>query len=97
MLRTGRQYLEQLSARGGEIYVGGERVKDPATHPAFRNAARTVAQMYDTTSDRANLGSLTYVEPETGERCNAIFLRPRTRADLEARNRVHEAWARVSR
>jgi 4-hydroxyphenylacetate 3-monooxygenase len=96
MLRTGKQYLERLSERGGEIYLGGERVENPATHPAFRNAARTVAKMYDTTADRANLESLSYLEPETGKRCNAIFLRPRSKADLEARNRVHEAWARCS-
>ena len=96
MLRTGKQYLEHLSGRGGEIYLGGERVKDPSTHPAFRNAARTVAKMYDTTSDSANLDSLSYVEPESGKRCNAIFMRPKSRADLEARNRVHEAWAAVS-
>ena len=96
MLRTGTEYLKQLSARGGEIYMGGERVENAATHPAFRNAARTVASMYDTTSDPANLEKLSYLEQETGKRCNAIFLRPRSREDLLARNRVHEAWARCS-
>src|ERR1700687_3177133 len=96
MLRTGKQYLESLSARGGEIYIGGERVENVVTHPAFRNAAQTVARMYDTTSDPANQENLTYVDAETGKRCNAIFLRPKSRADLEARNRVHEAWAKCS-
>lgn len=95
MLRTGQQYLEQLSRRGGEIYIGGQKVENAATHPAFRNAAATVARMYDTTSALENRDALTYVE-ENGERCNAIFLRPRCKADLEARNRVHEEWARCS-
>lgn len=96
MLRTGKQYLEALAARGGEIYIGGERVDNAALHPAFRNAARTVAKMYDTTSDPANRESLTYIDADGGQRCNAIWLRPRSRADLDARNRVHEAWARCS-
>ena len=96
MLRTGKQYLERLSERGGEIYMGGERVQNVATHPGFRNAARTVARMYDATSNPANRERLTYVEPDTGKRCNPIFLRPKSRADLDARNRVHEAWAQCS-
>jgi 4-hydroxyphenylacetate 3-monooxygenase len=96
MLRTGKQYLESLSKRGAEIYIGGERVEDVAHHPAFRNAARTVARMYDTTSDPANRDRLTYLEPETGEHCSGMFLRPKTKADLELRNRVHEALAKCS-
>ena len=96
MLRTGKDYLDALAARGGEIYLGGERVANAATHVAFRNAARTVARMYDTTSAPENAASLTYRDPDTGERCNGIFLMPRSKADLDARNRVHEAWAKCS-
>ena len=96
MLRTGRQYLNDLSARGGAIYIGGEKVQNVATHPAFRNAAATVAKMYDTTSNPANRETLTYLEADTGDRCNAIFLRPKSKSDLQARNRVHEAWAKCS-
>jgi 4-hydroxyphenylacetate 3-monooxygenase len=96
MLRTGKQYLDALSRRGGEIYIGGERVDDVVTHPAFRNAAATVARMYDVTSAPENAQDLTYIDADAGRRCNAIFLRPRSKADLDARNRVHEAWARCS-
>lgn len=96
MLRTGKAYLEALANRGGEIYIGGERVANPAVHVAFRNAARTVASMYDTTSAPRNEQALTCQDEATGERYNAIFLKPRSQADLEARNRVHEAWAKCS-
>ena len=72
MLRTGKQYLESLAARGGEIYIGGERVENVAAHPAYRNAAGTVARMYDTTSAPSNLEALTYLEAETGKRCNSM-------------------------
>ena len=32
---------------GREVYIYGERVKDVTTHPAFRNAARSIARLYD--------------------------------------------------
>jgi 4-hydroxyphenylacetate 3-monooxygenase len=93
-MRTGKDYLDALAKRGGEIYVGGERINDVAAHPAFRNAAQTVARLYDITSDPARQDELTHVDPENGKRYSNIFLRPRSKADLEARNRVHEAWAK---
>jgi 4-hydroxyphenylacetate 3-monooxygenase len=93
-MRTGKDYLEALSRRGAELYIGSERIKDVASHPAFRNAAQTVAQLYDITSDPSNHGNLTSVDPETGKRYSNIFLRPHTQADLNARNRVHTVWAK---
>ena len=48
---TGAEYLESLRD-GREIYVYGERVKDVTTHPAFRNAARSIARLYDALHDR---------------------------------------------
>ena len=43
---TGAEYLEGLRD-GREIWLYGERVKDVTMHPAFRNAARMVARLYD--------------------------------------------------
>ena len=42
MLRTGKEHLETLRD-GRVVYVGGERIDDVTTHPAFRGAAQTVA------------------------------------------------------
>jgi 4-hydroxyphenylacetate 3-monooxygenase len=95
-MRTGREYLQALSQRGGEIYVGGERVKDVASHPAFRNAAQTVARLYDMAADPANREALTYGETDSSRRYNNMFLRPSCAADLAARNRLHSAWARAT-
>src|SRR3954467_9553108 len=47
---TGTEYLESLRD-GREIYIYGERVADVTTHPAFRNAARSVARLYDALHD----------------------------------------------
>ncbi|MBO0751099.1 MAG: hypothetical protein J2P53_03245, partial [Bradyrhizobiaceae bacterium] len=41
---TGQEYLESLRD-GREVYVYGERVADVTAHPAFRNAARTIAKL----------------------------------------------------
>ena len=47
---TGAEYLESLRD-GREVYIYGERVADVTTHPAFRNAARSVARLYDALHD----------------------------------------------
>ena len=49
-LLTGEAYLESLRD-GREVWIDGERVSDVTTHPAFRNAARSVAALYDAMHD----------------------------------------------
>ena len=46
MLKTGNEHLKSLRD-GRVVYIGNERVDDVTTHPAFKNAARTVAAIYD--------------------------------------------------
>jgi len=36
---------------GRAIYVGAERIDDVTRHPAFRNAARTIADLYEFKAD----------------------------------------------
>ena len=44
MLKTGDDHLRGL--RDGRVgYLGSERIDDVTTHPAFSEAARTVARM----------------------------------------------------
>ena len=42
MLKSGNEHLESLRD-GRVVYIGAERVDDVTTHPAFRNAARSIA------------------------------------------------------
>ena len=95
-MRTGSEYLDMLRTSPRELYIGGERVTDVTTHPAFANVSRTVAKLYDVAADPANQDELTFEDPKTGRRYNNMWLRPRNRADLDARNRLHTAWAQVS-
>ena len=44
-MRTGAEYLRSLND-GRRVFVDGESVKDVTAHPAFRQAARSVANLY---------------------------------------------------
>ena len=87
MLKTGSEHLRQLKD-GRIVYIGSEKVEDVTSHPAFRNAARTIAAIYDLKREHSF--------EEDGERCSDYYLRARTKEDLQRRRRAHEAIARAS-
>src|SRR5690242_21656554 len=88
MLKTGAEHLRQLRD-GRVVYIGSERVDDVTAHPAFRNAARTVASIYDLKLERKDAMSF----EEDGERHSIYFLRAKTREDLARRSRGHRLIA----
>jgi 4-hydroxyphenylacetate 3-monooxygenase len=45
--RTGKQYLAGLRDQEREVWLEGERVRDPTSHPGLRNGARAIASLYD--------------------------------------------------
>jgi len=85
MLRTGSEHLERLRD-GRVIFIGNERVEDVTTHPAFRNAARTVAAIYDMKADPANRELMSFAEG--GDRFSMYFLQARSPEDLRRRMRA---------
>jgi 4-hydroxyphenylacetate 3-monooxygenase len=94
--RTGAQFLDGLRARPPEIWIGGERVRDPLAHPAFRNVVRSVAALYDMQHDPALRDEMTYVSPSSGARVGLSFLVPRTHDDLVRVRRMMKRWADYS-
>jgi 4-hydroxyphenylacetate 3-monooxygenase len=90
MLRTGKEHLESIQD-GRVIYIGSERVDDVTRHPAFRNAAQTVAALYDMKADPALREEMTY--EEDGGRHSIYFLRARSREDLQRRMIGHRRIA----
>ena len=60
---------------------------DVTTHPAFRNAAHTVAEIYDMKADSANREIMSFTDG--GEQCSMYYLRARTPEDLRRRMRAH--------
>jgi 4-hydroxyphenylacetate 3-monooxygenase len=90
MLKTGAQHLESLRD-GRVVYVGGERVHDVTTHPAFRHAAQTFASLYDAKLAPENRDILSY--EEDGERYSAYFLPAKSKDDLAFRSAAHRKIA----
>ena len=90
MLKAGKEHLESLRD-GRVVYLGSERVGDVTAHPAFRNAARTVAALYDMKADPTNRETMTY--EEDGDRHSIYYLRAKTRDDLQRRMIGHRKIA----
>ena len=90
MLLTGDEYLQSIRD-GRRVYVGRELVEDVTTHPAFRNAARSFAMIYDRKRAAENRDVMT--AEEDGETFSSYFLLPRTREDLHKRFETHRRIA----
>ena len=94
-MRTGAQYLESLRD-GRYVFVDGERVNDVTTHPAFRQAARSVARLYDIAADPANRELMTFPSPKTGQPVWRACHIPKTPDDLRLRRLFSEKWAEAT-
>src|ERR1700722_6128114 len=92
MLKTGDQHLESL-CDGRTVYIGKEKVTDVTTHPAFRNAARSMAAIYDMKAAPQNRDAMSF--EQDGKRFSQYFLKPKSRADLEARSLAHRRIAEM--
>jgi 4-hydroxyphenylacetate 3-monooxygenase len=93
MLKTGAQHLESLRD-GRVVYIGAERIDDVTTHPAFRNAARSIAEIYDAKAAPENREAMAF--EEDGQLYSAYFLPARTREDLAKRSAAHRLIADLS-
>src|SRR5499426_1369941 len=94
-LRTGADYLCSLDD-GRKIFVGGEKVADVSKHPAFREAARSVARLYDIAAAPENRERMTFPSPKTGAPVLRAYQIPTTHADLRARRLFSETWAEAT-
>src|SRR5271165_2759885 len=82
--RTGKQFLAGLKAPR-EVWVGGERVTDVVSHPAFAGAAKTLAEVFDLQHEA--LADCLMPDPETGEPINVSHMIPHSREDIVRRHR----------
>ena len=93
---TGAEYLASLRD-GREVYVYGERVDDVTTHPAFRNAARSIARLYDALHDAKTKDVLTSpTDTGSGGFTHKFFRVARSRDELIAQRDAIAQWARMS-
>ncbi|MGQ0569998.1 MAG: 4-hydroxyphenylacetate 3-monooxygenase, oxygenase component [Armatimonadota bacterium] len=94
--RTGRQFIDGIKANPQEIWIGGERVADPATHPAFHHIVGSIAALYDMQHDPALVDDMTYVSASSGTRVGLSFLTPRSHEDLARVRGTMKRWADYS-
>jgi 4-hydroxyphenylacetate 3-monooxygenase len=94
-LRSGAEYLRALQD-GRQVYLDGERVADVTAHPAFREAARSLASLYDIAAAPENRDRMTFASPRTGAPVLRAWQIPQTHADLRARRLFSEVWAEAT-
>ena len=94
-MRTGSEYLRSLND-GRQVFVDGERVKNVTAHRAFREAARSIARLYDIAAAPEMRERMTFPSPKTGEPVLRAYQIPRSHADLRARRLFSETWAEAT-
>src|SRR5271170_2323687 len=93
---TGDEYIESLRD-GREVYIDGERVADVTTHPAFRNAVRSIARLYDALHDPKTKDALTCpTDTGSGGYTHKYFRVARSREDMIGAQQAIAGWARLT-
>jgi 4-hydroxyphenylacetate 3-monooxygenase len=68
MLISGKEKLGRMRD-GRAIYIGAERVDDVTCHPAFKNAAQTIAGLYDLKADPQQRELFSFEEKASATAC----------------------------
>jgi 4-hydroxyphenylacetate 3-monooxygenase len=88
MPKTGADHLNSLRD-GRTIYLDGQCITDVVEHPAYRNAIRSTAYLYDFQAAPANLECMTFPSPSTTTRVHSRWV-------ISARRRLrcerYAAW-----
>lgn len=93
---TGAEYLQSLRD-GREVWIYGERVKDVTRHPAMRNAAVSVAKLYDALHAADSKDVLTTAtDTGSGGYTHRYFKAARSREEMIAQRDAIAAWARLT-
>jgi 4-hydroxyphenylacetate 3-monooxygenase len=93
---NGAEYLQSLRD-GREVYIYGERVADVTKHPAFRNAAVSVAKLYDALHDASSKDTLTTAtDTGSGGYTHRFFKAARSREEVIKQRDAIAVWARIT-
>ncbi|MBI6549272.1 4-hydroxyphenylacetate 3-hydroxylase family protein [Xenorhabdus lircayensis] len=90
MIRTGEKYIDDLRD-GRIIFINGEKVTNHVDHPAFRNAIRSVAKLYDYKVEHADRMAF---RTDAGEQMSLYWQLPTTPEILIARGHAAYEWAK---
>ncbi len=92
-LRTGADFLDGLRRNPRNVFVDGERVTDPTSHPAFRGGARSMAKLFDFAAAPENRETMTFPSPVDGKPVWRCYQIPTSHDDLRAKRVAAEKWA----
>lgn len=92
--KTGDQYIERIRKAKNNVYIGGERVEDPTTHPSFKNVVKSMAHLYDLQYE--NPEKMLYTSPTSGDKVGMTFMRPQSIEDLIKRREAITEWAKAT-
>lgn len=95
MARNGQHYLDSLRD-GRSIFLDGQAVDDVTTHPAFAQAAKSVAKLYDYQNEPEHIELMTFNSPTSGERVSRCWELPRSYEQLVTRRIALTAWAELT-
>ena len=88
---TGRRFIDSLRD-GREVWLDGERVEDVTTHPAMTGMVHELARIYDLQHSPEFGEQMTFVSPDTGNRCSLSWQLPTSSEDLKLKRRNSEIW-----
>ena len=93
---TGREFLDSLDD-GREVWIYGQRVRNIANHPAFRNSARMLARLYDALHrDHAENKNVLTAPTEWGSFTHKYFVASRSAEELVAARDAIAGWSRLN-
>src|SRR5258708_22706527 len=93
---TGKEFLDSLDD-GREVWIYGERVKNIAEHPAFRNTARMIARLYDALHrDHTEAKNQLTRPTEWGGFTHKYFVASRSAEELVGARDAIAEWSRLT-
>jgi 4-hydroxyphenylacetate 3-monooxygenase len=94
-MRSGAELLRSLDD-GRQVFLDGERIGKVIEHPAFREAARSIARLFDIAAAPELRERMTFASPKTGAPVWRGWQIPHTHADLKAKRLFSETWAEAT-
>ena len=93
--KSGADHLKSLKD-GRTVYIEGKQVADVTDHPAFRNAVRSAAALYDFQARPENIELMTFSPDGSNRRVNRAWQMPRNYDEMVRRRKAMQAWAALS-
>ncbi len=81
-LKTASEYVESIRRSNKEVYMFGERIKDPTEHPFLKPTLNSIALTYELAHDPEYADLMTATSHLTGEKINRFTHIPQNTDDL---------------